>query len=239
MCAHFNNFYFKIKTRKSFLVLPALSYWWHMWFDHVLTVNPKQQKPKQKYYESGHGKWRTPCISMITCCQIRVGNNSLLFTILASGSNYTAMILFIFVKTSNIQDVEMENVIRKQRRSGPITLQRTERIEVWLCERFVNWAMWVMYIAVVEAALLQHLAINKLGMTGTCQCSDGTYSFKIIFPCISETKRDFLSEFFAKGRAQNFLTSDWKRLHFWVKLRYTDTFINMKHCHQKITLSIG
>lgn len=33
-------------------------------------------------------------------------------------------------------------------------------------------------------------------MTGTCQCSDSTYKFKITFPCISETKEIFVLNYF-------------------------------------------
>lgn len=63
------------------------------------------------------------------------------------------------------------------------------------------------YTAVEEAALLQHFAVNKLAMIGTCQCSDITYNFKIIFLCISETKKG-CSKFFVNKGAQNFSTSD-------------------------------
>ena len=62
-----------------------------------------------------------------------------------------------------------------------------------------------MSIAVEEAALLQHFAVNKSGMTGTCQYSDGTYNFKIIFSYISETKKDCCSELLVNKTAEKFL----------------------------------
>ena len=57
----------------------------------------------------------------------------------------------------------------------------------------------VTYIAVEKAALLLHLAVNKLGMTaGTCQCSDSTYKInsKLLFP-LSLKLREFCPKLFA------------------------------------------